>query len=228
MTRKFLILPLAIGAVAIGSGTAQAQTIVLGDTSQTSSQSSTTNQSIDQSSGGGAIVIGGGDQNAQNNSNTNLNNLQETGGRCDGNGNPCDGNGNPCTWCGAGGGINLGDTSQSNTQSSTTNQDIDQDGGGAIVIFGLCGCIGDPDHGGDQNAQNNSNTNLNSTQRASGLLVLGDTTQANAQAATTDQDIDQDAGGATLIIGGGDQNSQNNQNTNANNCQEIGFGFFCV
>jgi len=131
---KSLIALLATGAFAGLSGVGLAQT------TQTNNQSSTTNQSITQSSGGD-VVIGGGDQNAQNNSNTNLNNTQCIGAACSVYGIP-------------GGFIVLNGLTQGNTQTATTTQSIVQNGGGGTLIFG----------GGTQNAQNNSNTNANNTQ----------------------------------------------------------------
>ena len=137
--------------------------------------------------------VAGGDQNAANNSSTELNNEQAAGGF-----------------------IDIGDTTQSNTQSAATTQDIGQTSGGGIVLFG-----------GDQNASNNSDTTLNDAQLAFGLLVLGDNAQSNTQAATTGQNLDQDAGGGTLVLFGGTQNASNSQSTTGGNCQEVGFGIFC-
>src|ERR1700710_1518902 len=113
MTRKFLIVPLALGAVAMGAAGAQAQIVGLGNSSQSNNQSSETNQAITQNAGGG-IVLGGGDQNAANNSDTSLNNSQTSGG-----------------------GLIVGDTKQSSTQAAKTNQGIDQDAsGGTLTLIG--------------------------------------------------------------------------------------------
>ncbi len=81
--------------------------------------------------------------------------------------------------------------------------------------------------GGDLDGHNSSTTNLNNSQSTGGLLVVGDTAQSNAQQTTTDQDVDQANPSSALVLFGGSQRAANNQSTNVDNCQEIGFGAFC-